>query len=55
VRRAAQQDKDVRFTALLHHVDADRLWPAYRAIRPKVAPGVDCVTWGYYRVLSGSW
>ncbi len=25
VRRVARQDKDVRFTALLHHVDVDRL------------------------------
>ncbi len=43
VRRAA--DKDVRFTALLHHVDVDRLRAAYWAIRPKAAPGVDGVTW----------
>ena len=25
VRRAAQKDKEARFTALLHHVDLDRL------------------------------
>ena len=25
VRRVARKDKDVRFTALLHHVDVDRL------------------------------
>ena len=48
VRRVAQQDKDVRFTALLHHVDVDRLRAAYWAIRPKAAPGVDGVTWLEY-------
>jgi len=26
VREVAQKDKDVRFTALLHHVDLSRLW-----------------------------
>ena len=29
VRRVARKDKDVRFTALLHHVDVDRLRAAY--------------------------
>jgi group II intron reverse transcriptase/maturase len=48
VRRAARKDKDARFTALLHHVDADRLRAAYWAIRPKAAPGVDGVTWAEY-------
>jgi RNA-directed DNA polymerase len=48
VRRVARQDKDVRFTALLHHVDVDRLRAAYFALRPKAAPGVDGVTWHEY-------
>ena len=48
VRRVAQKDKDVRFTALLHHVTVDRLRAAYRAISPKAAPGVDGVTWEDY-------
>ena len=39
VREAARQDKDARFSALLHHVDFDRLWAAYWAIRPAAAPG----------------
>jgi hypothetical protein len=38
----------VRFTALLHHVDVDRLRAAYFALRPKAAPGVDGVTWHDY-------
>jgi hypothetical protein len=48
VRQAAQQDKEARFTALLHHVTVDRLRAAYRAISPKAAPGVDGVTWRAY-------
>ena len=35
VRRVAQTDKEARFTALLHHVDVDRLRAAYRAVKPK--------------------
>ena len=48
VRRAARKDKEARFTALLHHVDLDRLWAAYAAISPKAAPGVDQATWAAY-------
>src|SRR5439155_9083079 len=48
VRRVAQTDEDGRFTALLHHVDVDRVRAAYWAIRPQAAPGVDGVTWQDY-------
>jgi len=48
VRQVARRDKDVRFTALLHHVTVERLEVAYRAIRPGAAPGVDGVTWRGY-------
>ena len=48
VREVARRDKDARFTALLHHVDVDRLRAAYRAIRPRAAPGVDGMTWAAY-------
>jgi group II intron reverse transcriptase/maturase len=48
VRRIAQRDKEARFTALLHHVDIDRLRAAYFALGPKAAPGVDGVTWHEY-------
>jgi hypothetical protein len=44
----ARKDRDVRFTALLHHVAVDRLRAAYFALRPKAAPGVDGVTWHHY-------
>jgi RNA-directed DNA polymerase len=48
VREVARKDKDARFTALLHHVDVDRLRAAYWALNPKAATGVDGVTWGSY-------
>ena len=45
VREVARRDKEARFTALLHHVDLDRLRAAYWALSPKAAPGVDGVRW----------
>jgi RNA-directed DNA polymerase len=48
VRRRALDDKEARFSALLHHVDADRLGAAYRAINPRAATGTDGVTWSAY-------
>jgi group II intron reverse transcriptase/maturase len=48
VRRVAKQDKEAQFTALLHHVDVDRLRAAYWALNPKAATGVDGVTWLEY-------
>jgi hypothetical protein len=50
VRRVAATDKEARFTALLHHVDVDRLRAAYFALQPKAAAGVDGVTWVDYGV-----
>ena len=48
VRQLARKDKDVRFSALLHHVTVDRLREAYRAISPNAAAGVDGITWRDY-------
>lgn len=48
VRQVAAKDRDARFTALLHHVDADRLRGAYRALSPRAAAGVDGETWDSY-------
>ena len=50
VRDVARRDKDARFTALLHHVDLDRLRAAYWALNPRAATGVDGVTWVDYGV-----
>ncbi len=48
VRQVARKDKEVRFTALLHHVTVDRLREAYRAISPDAAAGVDGISWREY-------
>lgn len=48
VRQAARHRKKERFTALLHHVNADTLRTAFLALKRKAAPGVDGVTWQDY-------
>jgi RNA-directed DNA polymerase len=49
VRRAAEEDKQVRFTALLHHVyNVDHLRAAYYALKRGAAPGIDGETWRDY-------
>jgi group II intron reverse transcriptase/maturase len=49
VRRAAKRDKQVRFTALLHHVyNTDHLRAAYYALKRDAAPGIDGATWQHY-------
>jgi RNA-directed DNA polymerase len=49
VREAAERDKQVQFTALLHHVyNVEHLKAAYYALKRDAAPGVDRETWGHY-------
>jgi RNA-directed DNA polymerase len=48
VRERAKAQKKERFTALLHHVNVDRLREAYLALKREAAPGVDGVTWQQY-------
>jgi group II intron reverse transcriptase/maturase len=48
VRERARQDKEAKFTALLHHVTVDRLRAAYRGLNRRAASGVDGVTWVQY-------
>jgi RNA-directed DNA polymerase len=48
VRRAAQERKKERFTALLHHVTLNLLRKSYEALKKDAAPGVDGVTWREY-------
>ena len=48
VRRVAQQRRDVRFTALLHHITIDLLKQGYIALKRDAAPGIDGVTWRAY-------
>jgi len=48
VRQAAKEQKGERFTALLHHIDAELLGSAYGWLRMEAAAGVDGVTWEAY-------
>lgn len=48
VRQAAKKDKEVRFTALLHHVSIEQLRSSYHSLKKRAAAGVDGVTWEEY-------
>ena len=48
VRQAAQKDKQLQFTALLHHVNIDLLRSSYYDLKRGAAAGVDGVTWQEY-------
>jgi len=48
VRQAAKKDKQVKFTALLHHVDIALLRSSYYDLKRRAAAGVDGVTWQAY-------
>jgi group II intron reverse transcriptase/maturase len=49
VRQAAKGNKEMRFTALYHHIyDPDRLRWAYYQLKRQAAPGVDGETWQHY-------
>jgi RNA-directed DNA polymerase len=44
VNDAARRSRQIRFTALLHHVDVEALERAFRRLRRKAAPGMDGMT-----------
>jgi group II intron reverse transcriptase/maturase len=48
VRKAARERKEMKFTALLHHLTVDLLRDSFYALKRKAAPGVDGVTWREY-------
>ena len=48
VRERARNNKQERFTALLHHVTPQRLQDSLYALKRKAAPGVDGMTWQEY-------
>ena len=48
VRQAAKQDRELRFTTLLHHVNLDLLGSSYHSLKKRAAAGVDGVTWEEY-------
>src|SRR5271167_2324867 len=49
VRQAAKKDRQLRFTALLHHIyNLDTLRRAYFSLKKEAAAGVDGETWRHY-------
>ena len=48
VRTAAREHREMRFTALLHHMTVDLIRESFYALKRKAAPGVDGVTWHEY-------
>ncbi len=48
VRQVAVRDKEARFTALLHHVDVDRLRDGVSGDQPERRAGGGRVTWAAY-------
>lgn len=48
VREAARKDKNMRFTALLHHVNFDLLKESFYRLRKEASAGIDGVTWNEY-------
>jgi RNA-directed DNA polymerase len=48
VRKAAREHKEMKFTALLHHLTVDLLEESFYSLKRKAAPGADGVTWQEY-------
>jgi RNA-directed DNA polymerase len=48
VRKAAKERKEMKFTALLHHLTVALLRDSFYALKRKAAPGVDGITWEEY-------
>jgi RNA-directed DNA polymerase len=48
IRLAAKRDKQLRLTALLHHVTPELLRASYLELKRQAAPGVDGMTWREY-------
>jgi RNA-directed DNA polymerase len=48
VRKAAREHKEMKFTALLHHLTVGLLRKSFHALKREAAPGVDGTTWQEY-------
>src|ERR1700686_1712714 len=48
VRKAARERKEMKFTALLHHLTVELLRESFYALKRKAAPGVDGTRWQEY-------
>ena len=49
VRKAAKENRGMKFTALLHHLTVDLLREGFYALKRKAAPGIDGTTWQEYQ------
>ena len=49
VRKAAKENRGMKFTALLHHLMVDLLREGFYALKRKAAPGIDGTTWQEYQ------
>lgn len=48
IRVAAQKDKSLRFTSLMHHITVELLRVSYKSLKRDAASGIDNVTWKQY-------
>jgi group II intron reverse transcriptase/maturase len=48
VREAARQSRDLKFTALLHHVNEELLTSSFCELKKNAAVGIDAMTWQEY-------
>ena len=48
VRQRAKENRQEKFTALLHHLTVDLLRASYFALQRRAAPGIDGETWQQY-------
>jgi len=48
VRKVAKENKETKFTALLHHLTVELLRESFYALKRKAAPGVDGLSWPEY-------
>src|SRR5215831_8962333 len=48
VRKVAREHKEMKFTALLHHLTVELLRESFYSLKRKAAPGVDGVRWQEY-------
>ena len=48
VRKAAQQRRKEKFTALFHHISVDLLREAFFVLKRDAAPGIDGLAWQTY-------
>jgi hypothetical protein len=55
VRQAAKENKELKFTALLHHLTVDLLQECFYGMKREAAPGVDGVMGVFRERLSRFW